>query len=45
LRLLDYIERVHDEDPEFALALIQSGINLERTSRGLPAIDFPDQSG
>jgi hypothetical protein len=45
LRLLDYIGRAHDEDPELALALIEAGVNLERTGRGLPAINFSDRSG
>jgi hypothetical protein len=31
--------------PELALLLVESGVNLERTGRGLPAIDFSDSSG
>jgi hypothetical protein len=45
LRLLDYIGRVHDEGPELALTLIETGVNLERIGRGLAAVDFPDRPG
>jgi hypothetical protein len=30
--------------PELSLALVEAGINLERAGRGLPAVDFSDDS-
>jgi hypothetical protein len=42
-RIRFYFERVMT--PELALAFIQAGVNLERTGRGLPAVDFSDSSG